>query len=378
MTEYQEMKLIIILLLLLTCTTLLFVACSRKPALQLTGSDSLGSANYRGGRFHNRVPTSLSSEDQTMFKATIDFFKGSPDRTPDRAIPVLYGFSQSISDSDEIRLTWLGHSTCLIEIDGQTLLTDPMFSDRASPFTFIGPKRFATDRKFTVNDLPKIDAVLISHDHYDHLDRGTIMKLSSRVERFYVPLGVGAHLQRWGVDKTRIVELNWWEHRQQGPLTLVATPARHFSGRGLLDRNKTLWASWTILGTRQRAFFSGDSGYFDGFKEIGQRYGPFDVTMLESGAYNAAWADIHLKPEETVQAHLDLKGKALLPIHWAKFNLALHPWTEPIERLLREAQNQDATTLTPLQGQPVYPGRLVEQNSWWVSGDTNFQDQAVL
>lgn len=378
MTKHQKMKLFLTLLLLLACATLSFIACSRKPMLQGTGSGSYGSINYSDGRFHNRVPTTLSSEDQNMFKATIDFIKGSPDRMPEREIPVLSEFSDNRTDSDEMRLTWLGHSTCLIEIDGQTLLTDPMFSDRASPFTFVGPKRFATDRNFTVDDLPEIDAVLISHDHYDHLDRGTIMKLSSRVERFYVPLGVGAHLQRWGVGENRIVELDWWEKTPQGPLTLVATPARHFSGRGILDRNKTLWASWTILGTKQRAFFSGDSGYFDGFKEIGEKFGPFDVTMLESGAYNDAWADIHMRPEETVQAHLDLQGSALLPIHWAKFNLALHPWTEPIERLLSEAQRQDVTALTPLQGQPVYPGRVEEQNSWWVSAESDYQDQAVF
>lgn len=367
------MKLFFTLLLLLSCTTLVFIACSRNLAPQGANRPSAGSINYRDGRFHNLVSTKLNSENQNMFKATIDFLRGSPDRTPARSLPVAPRVAEPSPETDELRLTWFGHSTLLIEIDGQTLLTDPMFSDRASPLAFIGPKKFETDRTFSVDDLPDIDAVLISHDHYDHLDRESITRLKEQVDRFYVPLGVGAHLQRWGVEEAKIVELDWWEARQQGPLTLVATPARHFSGRGLRDRNKTLWASWTILGTSQRAFFSGDSGYFDGFREIGEKFGPFDVTMLESGAYNDAWADIHMRPEETVQAHLDLQGNVLLPIHWAKFNLALHPWTEPIERLLTEAEIRGAVTITPLQGEEVFPNMMEEQRRWWVSAGSAHQ-----
>lgn len=361
------------LLLMLSATTFLLIACAPLFRSQEAYNDSHRSPNNNNGKFHNPVLTTVSSDNQNMFSATVDFFRGSPDRVPSGEIPVMPLSLSPAAETEEIRVTWLGHSTCLIEIDGQVLLTDPMLSDRASPLTFLGPKRFGTDRVVTVDDLPEIDAVLISHDHYDHLDHQTITELRDRVNRFYVPLGVGGHLQKWGVDKQRIVELDWWEETAHGPLTLVATPARHFSGRGLRDRNKTLWASWTILGTRQRAFFSGDSGYFDGFKEIGDAYGPFDVTMIESGAYNDAWADIHMKPEETVRAHMDLQGRALLPIHWAKFNLALHPWTEPIERLLREAEVQGVTALTPLQGEAVVPGKVQEPTRWWVAVESPTQ-----
>lgn len=321
--------------------------------------------NYRDGRFRNQISTGVSTTNQNMFRATVDFLRGNPNRAPIRAIPAVNITGSPNTSGDDLRITWLGHSTCLIEIDNQVFLTDPIFSDRASPFSFMGPKRFTTEITFHVRDLPKIDAVLISHDHYDHLDYKTVVELQEKVERFYVPLGVGGHLERWGITPHQIIEFDWWEEKPLGPLTIVATPARHFSGRSLTDRNKTLWASWTLIGTKQRVFFSGDSGYSEEFKKIGEIYGPFDITMLESGAYNIAWADVHMMPEEAVQAHLDLQGKLLLPIHWAKFNLSVHPWKEPIQRLLKSAGNHSVAVATPKIGESLLPGENHPHTQWW-------------
>ena len=307
-----------------------------------------------------------------MVDATIDFFRGSPDRVPANELPAVRPALDEKPADPNMRVTWFGHSTCLIQIDGQTLLTDPMFGDRASPFSFVGPKKFATEIDFQPQDIPeKIDVVLISHDHYDHLDKPTIQALKEKVDTFYVPLGVAAHLVSWGVPEERIVELDWWEEISHGPLTLVATPSQHFSGRGFTNRNTSLWASWVVIGSKERFFFSGDSGYFEGFKQIGDTYGPFDLTMLESGAYNEAWADIHMMPEETVQAHKDLRGNILLPIHWAKFNLALHPWQEPIQRLLNNAGDLSVEVVTPRIGESFYPEKEWPQFHWWDESETD-------
>lgn len=332
----------------------------------LSNQDTLSnrSMNYQNGQFKNLVSTKISTADQNMFKATIDFMYGNPDRIPSFSLPGVDISAYDRPVKDDLRVTWLGHSTSIIEIDGKVIITDPMFSDRASPLPFIGPKRFATDIVFQIQDLPKVDAVLISHDHYDHLDYKTIRYLRGHAEKFYVPIGIRKYLESWGVVPEKIVELDWWEESSNNGLTFAATPARHFSGRGL-RRDRTLWASWVIVGTRERVYFGGDSGYFDGFRRIGEKYGPFDLTMLESGAYNRAWAQIHMMPEETIQAHLDLGGRTLLPIHWGKFNLSLHPWREPIERLLAEAELKGVVTMAPVQGEAISLADQYEIRRWW-------------
>ncbi|MBF0377618.1 MAG: MBL fold metallo-hydrolase [Desulfamplus sp.] len=309
--------------------------------------------------------------DKNMFNSMIDFMLGGSERVPSFSLPAVDIGAYKRPIKENLRVTWFGHSTCLIEIDGKVIITDPMFSDRASPLSFIGPKRFTTDVDFQIQDLPKIDIVVISHDHYDHLDYDTIRYLRDKSEQFYVPLGVKQYLESWGVSPEKVVELDWWEENSYNGLRFAATPTRHFSGRGL-RRDRTLWASWVIIGTKQRLYFGGDSGYFDGFKKIGEKYGPFDLTMLESGAYNNAWADIHMMPEETVQAHLDLDGEILLPIHWGKFNLSLHPWREPIERLLAEAKIKGVRAITPIQGEAIVLSEQYETetaqyvvNRWW-------------
>lgn len=323
------------------------------------------SPNFKDGRFHNTSATRLGLSAKETLEHLADYFRGMSARSPSAPLPARKLPWRETDLREELQVTWLGHSTCLIEMEGMVILTDPMFGDRASPVPFFGPKRFAVTHDFSIGDLPRIDVVLISHDHYDHLDYGTILALKEKTERFYVPLGVGEHLKRWGAPSDRIFELDWWEKRGCGPLTFTATPTRHFSGRSLTDRNRTLWASWAIAGTKRRVFFSGDSGYFSGFREIGERLGPFDLTLLECGAYDASWPDIHMMPEHTVQAHVDLRGKALLPIHWAKFDLAMHPWSQPVERLLKEAARLGVTVTTPMIGEAVRPGMKLPQGRWW-------------
>jgi L-ascorbate metabolism protein UlaG (beta-lactamase superfamily) len=258
----------------------------------------------------------------------------------------------------------LGHSSVLIHLDGEFVLTDPVFSERASPVQWMGPKRFHP-LPLSLQDLPALKAVIISHDHYDHLDKTSVRTLDKKVERFIVPTGVGDYLRGWGVASGKIIELAWWQSFSIGSLQFTATPAQHFSGRGLTDRDKTLWASWVIAGREARIFFSGDSGYFGGFREIGERFGPFDLTLIETGAYNDLWSEVHMLPEESVQAHLDLRGRAMVPIHNSTFDLALHDWFEPLERASVAAEAHGATVLTPVIGVPVNVRTPAPTQAWW-------------
>jgi L-ascorbate metabolism protein UlaG (beta-lactamase superfamily) len=243
------------------------------------------------------------------------------------------------------------------------VLTDPIWSERASPVGFAGPKRFWRP-PLSLDELPALDAVVISHDHYDHLDQKTIEALGEREVRFFVPLGVGAHLERWGIAPERIAELDWWQQAKAGALDLVAVPARHFSGRHLTDRDHTLWASWVIKGPDHRVFFSGDTGYHLEFAEIGERFGPFDITLMESGAYNAQWRDSHIGPEQALRAHRELRGELLVPIHWGTYNLAFHAWTEPAERILAAAARDEVRVAIPRPGDSVLPDQPMVAR-WW-------------
>jgi len=228
--------------------------------------------------------------------------------------------------------TWFGHSTVLLKLNGKTIITDPVFEKAASPVPFLN-KSFDFKNNYSVQMLPDIDVVLISHDHYDHLDYKTIKKIDSITKKFIVPLGVDAHLLRWGIPADKIEVADWGDAINiYSSISFISTPARHFSGRGPKDRDKTLWCSWVIKSGSNKIFFGGDSGYGNHFKNIGEKYGPFDLTLIECGQYNENWAQIHAMPEQTVQAHIDLKGNKLLPIHWSKFKLSIHTWTEPIER----------------------------------------------
>lgn len=262
-----------------------------------------------------------------------------------------------------LRVTWLGHSTVLLEVDGKRLLTDPVWGPRASPFSFIGPKRWYPPL-IELEQLPPIDVVLISHDHYDHLDYPTISRMREWNTKFVTPLGVGAHLEYWGVPSDKIIELDWWQEVNFDLLKVVCSPARHASGRTLLDRDATLWAGYAIVGPLHRVYFSGDTGMFPEFADIGAKYGPFDVTMVEVGAYNRAWPDWHSGPEQAVQAHQMLRGRAFIPIHWGLFNLAAHNWTEPVERTQAAAEKASVRVLTPRPGESLEPS-VSNTTRWW-------------
>ncbi|WP_437114905.1 MBL fold metallo-hydrolase [Streptomyces flaveolus] len=273
-----------------------------------------------------------------------------------------------------LRLTWMGHSSVLAEIDGRRVLFDPVWGERCSPFPFAGPKRLHPV-PLPLAALGPVDVVVISHDHYDHLDLPTIKALAGTDTVFAVPLGVGAHLEHWGVSPDRLRELDWHESTRVGGLTLTATPARHFCGRGLRNTQHTLWASWAVAGEEHRIYHSGDTGYFDGFKDIGAAHGPFDATMVQIGAYSEFWPDIHMTPEEGLRAHLDLQGGAphgvLLPIHWGTFNLAPHPWAEPGEWTKEAAEEAGQAVALPRPGEPFEPAGKLPAEAWWrsASGD---------
>lgn len=287
-----------------------------------------------------------------------------PRRAPVLPVPVVRPATGDPASG--LRLTWMGHATVLAEIDGARVLFDPVWGERCSPFPFAGPRRLHPN-PLPLGELGPVDAVVISHDHYDHLDMPTIRQLADTGALFAVPLGVGAHLERWGVPAGRITELDWHESVRVAGLTLTATPARHFCGRAV--RGHTLWASWVVTGPEHRVFHSGDTGYFPGFAEIGAAYGPFDATMMQIGAYSEFWPDIHMFPEEGVQAHLDLSaGKphgALLPIHWGTFNLAPHAWDEPAELTLAAGDRAGVTVAVPLPGQSFEPAADIPRHPWW-------------
>jgi L-ascorbate metabolism protein UlaG (beta-lactamase superfamily) len=349
---------IVVMLLNLNCQSAL------PPSEQAIQSRIENSPRYEDGKFnHNGNVLNMSIKDYAH--ATWEWVCGDTEATPKTSLPVrpveLAHFKTQAPR--QLNVTWLGHSSLMINIDGYKILTDPVFFTRLS---ILGPSRFNGDVPLDIDQLPAIDAVIISHDHYDHLSKPSILFLQDRVKKFIVPLGVGARLVDWGVPREQIVELDWWEaYRLDHAMRFVATPAQHFSGRGVTDRNKTLWASWVVVGPTHKIFFSGDSGYFEGFKQIGDQYGPFDMTFIECGAYNEAWHGVHLFPEETVQANLDLRGRVLHPIHWGTFNLSVHAWYEPMQRLAKAAAALNVETATPIVGQTTVWGQSVPTVKWW-------------
>ncbi len=324
--------------------------------------DRIGrSPHVRGGRFVNTLPT---VSDGSSIGTFWDFLQGgSPWRRPRRPVPVVARTAADFAEPADLRVTWLGHSTLLIEVDGSRVLVDPVWGERAAPAAVFGVERFYPP-PLALSGLPPLDAVVISHDHYDHLDMPTVEALADRVPRWVVPLGVGAHLEAWGVDPSRITELDWWEEAEVGGVRLVSTPARHFSGRGLGDRNATLWSGWAVVGPEHRVFYSGDTALMPEFAEVGERLGPFDMTLIEAGAYDAAWADVHLGPEQAVAVHRMVRGELMVPVHWGLFDLALHGWTEPAERVLSAAGRAEVDVAFPRPGESVTPD-AVPTEPWW-------------
>jgi len=321
------------------------------------------SPNYKDGAFVNLEPASpVSLTRQEQFLLVREVIGGSASQHPRKDVPLVTP-DPSLAAGD-LAVTWYGHSSAVIEIDGYRVLADPVWSDRCSPSSLVGPRRMHPV-PIPLADLPRLDAIAISHDHYDHLDMPTIRELvRTQSAPFLVPLGVAAHLDRWGVPPERIVELDWNESVDVAGLHFVATAARHFSGRGFA-RDGTLWASWVLTGAQRRVFYTGDSGYWDGYAEIGAKHGPFDVTMIQIGAYGPGWPDIHMTPEDGAAAHLDVRGDLLIPLHWCTFNLAIHSWAEPADRLWREAKARDIRLAIPRPGERVDVDDPPAVDGWW-------------
>lgn len=295
-------------------------------------------------------------------------FFGEQQREPQSDVPVVSVNPAGLQNkaSPGLRTIWLGHASVLVEIDGYRILTDPVLSQRVSPFQFLGPKR-THEPPLSLDQLIGIDAVVISHNHYDHLDEATVRHLAAQGTKFFVPLGVGQYFEDWDIPASQVVEMEWWQSEKIGKLIIVATPNRHYSSRGLLDYKATQWSSWAISGPDHKVFYSGDSGYSKLFGQIGERLGPFDLNIIKVGSYGPgqAWTDIHMTPEEAIQVHLDIGGKRMLPVHWMTFNLALHDWDEPITRALTAATNKDVDMVTPKIGEIVTAGQPFVNEPWW-------------
>ena len=336
--------------------------------IQSNSNDELikTSPQFENGKFKNEKAFDAMSLSQIPGYIKRYMTEERKDVSPIKPIP-LKKITQEIlvnTPVDSMTLFRLGHSSFLIKAENKYWLIDPVFSDRASPFSFIGPKRFHQP-PISIEELPEITGVIISHNHYDHMDKTAIKNMADKVKHFIVPLGLSNDLKNWGIKEDTITELDWWQSTRIANLELTLTPAQHFSGRGLLDGNQTLWGSWVIKSNEQSIFYSGDSGYFKGFKEIGQKYGPFDLTIIETGAYDKNWPDVHMTPEQSLQAHIDVKGNKMLPAHNGTFDLAFHPWHEPLERITTLGKNADIDILTPIIGEPIDVSSGASYQPWW-------------
>ena len=351
------MKRLALLTLLLGTLTMAYCTLSAHEL----GHDS---PQYGDGAFRNPVKMHETGFMGTMRILYRMAFEKPDDTAPSKTVPVHAITREQLLVAPDNSVFRLGHSTILLKLDGAFWLTDPVFSERASPFQWLGPQRFHQP-PISIADLPPIKGVILSHDHYDHLDHAAVLALAAKTEHFLAPLGVGDTLVKWGVPAGKVQQLDWWQSTAVDGVRLTATPAQHFSGRSLTDRNKTLWASWVIQAGGQRIFFSGDTGYFKGFKEIGDKYGPFDLTMMETGAYDPQWPDIHMQPEETMQAHIDLRGKLLMPIHNGTFDLAMHAWNEPFDRISVLAEQRGQALATPEIGQQLNLRQVPATGKWW-------------
>ncbi|MEJ5995481.1 MBL fold metallo-hydrolase [Pedobacter sp. Du54] len=318
--------------------------------------------NYSDGEIKNLTLTPAKADDVSYFQLVLRAIKGNKNGSPKKTLPhVKPDFSSSIP----FKLTWFGHSSYLIQLEGKNILVDPVFSEKTSPFQFLGTKRFDGTNFIQPDDLPNIDLMIITHDHYDHLDYASILKLKPKTRHFLTSMGVGAHLERWGIASNQITELVWGE--RTSPMvnfTFTATTARHFSGRGF-KRNQTAWSSFVLKTETCTVFIGGDSGTGIHFKEIGEKYGPFDLSILECGQYNSMWPFIHMFPEEVAQAAIDLNSAVLMPVHWAKFRLALHDWDDPIKRLITKSDELGVKLATPMLGQSFYLNDTLPTKQWW-------------
>jgi L-ascorbate metabolism protein UlaG (beta-lactamase superfamily) len=321
------------------------------------------SPNYKGNAFQNLSDTPMKPDDASYWKMMSEFFKKSKDKLPPALMPSVKTDLDKLNSSKPV-IVWFGHSSYFIRIENKNFLIDPVFSGNAAPLSFM-VKAFPGSNIYTPDDMPAIDYLILTHDHYDHLDFKTIRKLRNKVSNVYCSLGVSSHLKYWGVDINIITEMDWWETQQlENNISLTAAPARHFSGRGI-KRGQTFWSSFILKTTDHNLYLGGDSGYDSHFKEIGDKHGPFDIAILEAGQYNTMWPLIHLMPEETVQAAVDLNSKALLPVHWGKFSLAMHSWNDPIKRVMIKAESLNMKVYSPKIGQPLNLDGSFQTENWW-------------
>lgn len=323
-----------------------------------------GSSNYRDGKFQNLAHTPDIAEGVSYFTVMKDFlFNKSKKARPLHILPSVKTDLKSL-DRDEDIFVWFGHSGYFMQVGGKRIVVDPVLSGAASPVAFT-TRSFKGSDIYSVDDLPAIDYLFITHDHWDHLDYQTVISLEPRVTTIVTSLGVGEHLERWGIDKSKIVELDWWQGTQlPDEIKVTATPARHFSGRGL-KRNQSIWSGFVFRAPGRKIFIGGDSGYDNHFMEIGERFGPFDIVILECGQYNEYWKYIHMMPEETVRAAKELHAAYLIPVHWGKFSLALHSWDEPIIRAAKHAEQEHVTLLTPMIGEKLNLTAPAATARWW-------------
>jgi len=321
------------------------------------------SPNYNGAGFKNLSETPMKPQDVSYWKMITEFLKKNKDTVPAKPLPFVKTNLAELN-SEEPVIVWFGHSSYFIRIENKNFLIDPVFSGNAAPFSFM-VKAFPGSNEYKAEHMPAIDYLILTHDHYDHLDYKTIIKLKSKVKNVYCSLGLSAHLKHWGFDLNKITELDWWQSAElDNNLKLTAAPARHFSGRGI-KRAQTLWSSFILKSSKHNLYLGGDSGYDSHFKEIGEKYGPFDIAILEAGQYNTMWPFIHMMPEETVQAAVDLKAKSLLPVHWGKFTLSMHAWTEPVKRVLEKAKALNVKVITPKIGEAIPLISYKPSEHWW-------------
>ena len=319
------------------------------------------SNNYKNGKFYNE------NNFQKIYSNGVNNFVSKKRSVPIDEIPTMKPVFLSDPSKEELNITWFGHSSLLLQMHGMNILIDPVFSDYTSPISFIGPSRFSK-LPIELKDLPDIDIVIISHDHYDHLDYETIKLIDKKVDKYVVPLGVENHLERWKVDNNKIINMSWWEEIEINGLTIGCTPSRHYSTRNfVLDSNDTLWASWVLIDEYHKVYESGDTGYDNHFKEIFEKYGEFDLSLLDSGQYDFRWKSTHMNPEEAVQAGKDLKSKVIMPIHWGAFKLANHPWDDPVERFSKESEKQNIKYITPRIGQTINYVSNMDTDKWWIN-----------
>ena len=324
------------------------------------------SPNFENGLFKNLIQTDMDMSFKDMMKLTGKFFSKIENAKPDFELPLEKTDSVQLKNGEISKLIWFGHSAFFLRLDDKNILIDPMLGKVPAPHPTLGRNRYSKELPIEIEAMPSIDIVMISHDHYDHLDYGSIKKLIPKTKLFLVPLGVKAHLTRWGVAENKVQEFDWWDSDEVAGIQITFAPSRHFSGRGLNNRFSTLWGSWIIKGESHNIYFSGDGGYGPHFKEIGDKYGPFDLAMMECGQYNELWSDIHMMPEETAIAGRDVRAKIVMPIHWGAFTLALHSWTDPVERLMVKANEIDLPLLIPTIGEEIKIGETsYDLQEWW-------------